>query len=45
MFTYGKATKGWDYITKTQINEKQSKPVETEQYAAIILLCYCPKEE
>lgn len=45
MFTYGKAMEGWDYITETRVNEKQSKAVEKEQYTPIILLSYCPKEE
>lgn len=44
MFTYGKAMKGLGYVTETQVNGKQSKTVETEQYAPIMLLCYCPKE-
>lgn len=26
-----------------EVNEKQNKVVETEQYAPTILLCYCPK--
>lgn len=36
--------KGSGYVTETQVNGKQSKTVETEQYAPIMLLCYCPKE-